>query len=576
MHIDKIRWKNFLSTGNSWIELDFNSPTTLIIGKNGHGKSTVLDAICYALFNKSFRRINKPQLVNSINKKNCLVEIFFTNKGVSYMVRRGQEPEIFEIYANDQLLPQSSKSKDYQNYLERNILRMNFKTFIQISILGSSNYIPFMQLTPDVRREIIEDLLDLQIFSKMNLVVKNKIASSKLALSEIDLKIVEKQLEVSSAEKLLEQVKESTLEAIEGKKSTIEDSKNKIKILTKSFEKLAKTLVDFDNKKKEYQQLSAKIKEKEKTMEKANQKKKEHASSVQFYDHNKNCPTCSQDIPDEFVAEMKQDLNSKIEKIEKVTKTAKESLEVDNKKLDELKKELLELQEKSKEKSSIEIKIKAEEQFINSLNEEIERFKKKRENDTSYEDMITTATKNLEFVTSQKETLVNQRYLLDVAYSLLKDGGIKTRIIKKYIPIVNALINKYLASLDFFVNFELNEKFEEKILSRHRDEFSYSNFSEGEKSRLDIAILFAWRAIAKMKNSVSTNLLILDEVFDGSLDAEGTRNLLELICNMEKDSNIVVISHNTEAMIDRFDKILHFTKTKNFSEVSQVTGDLYE
>ena len=564
----KIRWQNFLSTGNQFTEITLNkSKSTLVVGENGAGKSTMLDALSFALYGKPFRNINKPQLVNTITQKNCLVECEFSIGSKEYKIRRGQRPEIFEIYCNGGLINQSPNIKEYQEILETTILKMNHKSFGQIVVLGSANFIPFMQLPAHTRREVIEDLLDIQIFSVMNSLLKEKVVANKNEIlnSEHEIDLIENKIEMQ--EKNIKSLKLNNEELIGQKQELINNTKVKITeasavvaSVSEKIDNLKKTISDkvkVESKKQKVLELEKKLEDKIRAIKK----------EVKFFEENDNCPTCKQGIHEEFKCEK---LNSRGEQLNQVngglTELSKEYTILESR-LAEISGVNSEIEKYNREITENNNKISSWNESISTLNDEIEKIR----NNTKVIDANNIEIGNLQTELKSKvstlEGLHQEKKIQDVASVLLKDSGIKTKIIRQYVPIMNKLINKYLASMDFFVQFELNENFKETIKSRFRDEFSYDSFSEGEKMRIDLALLFTWRSIAKMRNSASTNLLIMDEVFDSSLDATGTDEFLKILESLTADTNVFIISHKGDQLYDKFHSVVRFVKNQNFSRM---------
>ena len=567
----KIRWKNFLSTGAAFTEINFTKSTnTLIIGQNGAGKSTILDALCFGLFGKPFRKINKPQLLNSINGKDAVVEVEFNIGQKKYKVIRGIKPNVFEIYLNDVLLNQDAASKDYQEILEKNILKLNYKSFTQVVILGSASFVPFMQLSAADRRTIIEDLLDIQIFSSMNSIVKEKMSALKdgITKSKYDIKLVEEKINLQMQN--IEENKKNNDAEIGRKLAEIGESKMQMSALRNDVEKINRHVSILQSKvgdKKEKLDKKAKglfqIKGKVQTNIDRNEKE------IQFYESNHDCPTCKQSITPEW-----KDTQVK-EKTEKITtqRTGLQEIEEELKKVTDevtsITNILTHINEHNGEVIKHNSTISAISSYITKLNDEIDELTKKGVETEGSDQKLVDLKNELENYNQLYKEQLSEKHYHEFAGTLLKDGGIKTRIIKQYLPIMNKLINKYLTAMDFFVNFNINENFEETIKSRHRDEFSYANFSEGEKMRIDLALLFTWRQIAKLKNSTNTNLLILDEVFDSSLDTVGTEEFLKLINEMGTDTNVFVISHKGDQLFDKFRSIIKFEKKNNFSRIAK-------
>lgn len=555
-----VRWKNLLSTGSQFTEVQLDrSITTLIVGENGQGKSTILDAMCLALFNKPFRNINKPQLVNSINKKDCVVEIEFSIGEKKYKVVRGIKPNKFEIYLNDELVNQDPNARDYQAYLEDHVLKRNFKSFTQIDILGSAGFTPFMQLPASHRREVVENLLDINIFSLMNTTLKERYTELKDNIKTVEGEISIAKTKVDLQQKYIKTLEVDNLKKIEETNELIDSTKHEIIGLDEEFEKhsadkqeLESTISDDEQTRTKNSELRSSIKQEERNIA--------HISKqIEFYEHNENCPTCSQNL----------DVNHKQDSINKL----KADLALSQKFLNDFSVELTETENRIKYNDSIKKQSKDiafEMSSINSRKTAAESYIKKLEKELSTSSVNGNITdekmklkelaKGALSITQRRTELNEQKYYYDICATLLKDGGIKTKVIKQYLPVINKLVNKYLAALDFFVSFELDENFDETIKSRHRDDFSYASFSEGEKSKIDLSIMFAWRTIAKMKNSASSNLLIMDEVFDGHLDAVSTDNLMTILSTLGKDTNIFVISHNGETLFDKFRSIIKFKK----------------
>jgi DNA repair exonuclease SbcCD ATPase subunit len=562
----KVRFKNFGSFGNNFTEIVLDSkPTTLVCGTNGNGKSfALLDSITFALFGKPFRKINIPQLPNSINKKDCLVELEFTIGKVSYLIRRGLNPKIFEIIQDNVLLNQTSKTKDYQRYLEEDILKMTFKSFTQVVILGSTSFIPFMQLTAADRRAVIEDILDIGIFSEMNVVLKEKVSQMKTKQQTLENKLeilVEKERVIrgyiSNLEKMKKETDDERKEKIKEYEQNIEDLKSERLPYEKELNDLEEIVKDINTIQKNITSFNTIQGRLEENLEKVN-------SEILFHESNHVCETCKQIISDDVKNKCISEKTEKLKEIESGIEKAKQSLKKYNE-------ELKVAQDQNKKITSLKFKISSIDDRISNIQKDINKLNIPTK--TSNTD-IENERKNLDKITSDKNKIksdltkmTEDEEYMNVVGTLLKDSGIKAKIIKYYLPIINKLINKYLSSMDFFVKFNLDEEFNETIKSRHRDDFSYASFSEGEKMRIDLSLLLCWREIARMKNSVSCNLLILDEVFDSSLDSGGTEEFMKLLQVLGKNSNIFVISHKTDQLIDKFSTILSFEKKNNFSRM---------
>ena len=562
----KVRWKNFLSTGNYFLEVQLDrNPTTLIVGENGSGKSTVLDALCFVLFNKPFRTISKSQLVNSINLGGTIVEIEFVIQKNNFKIIRGMKPNIFEIYCNGRMMNQDANALDTQKILEQQILKLNYRSFTQVVILGSSTFIPFMQLRSKDRREVVEDILDIKIFSLMNFLLKHKVkeVSEELKSIEYEFRLSKEKIDLQN--KYIENIRKNKERIIEEKEHLVFDSE---KVVLSEQEKVKKINVEIKNLQPEVSQkesVKSNIREYHKMEAKLSNRIDENKRQKDFFENNETCPVCTQDIELELKkqkieekSKRIQELNSGIDKL-KVELDDKEQL---LKGIEMLSKQI---REKEVEVAKIGTSITHMERLIRQTNIQIQTMKK---GEVSEEDKVKLArlSERCKLQEEQITKLREDKFYVDVARNLLMDTGIKTKIINKYLPIMNKLINGYLTSMDFYVNFTLDNNFNETIKSRHRDEFSYSSFSEGEKMRIDLALLFTWRAVAKMKNSTNTNLLILDEIFDSSLDTTGTDDFLKIL-NTFADQNVFVISHKGDTMFDKFRSVIKFEKVRNFSKL---------
>ena len=567
LHFEKVRWKNFLSTGNQWTEIDLNRhSTTLIVGKNGAGKSTLLDAITYALFGKPFRKINKPQLHNSVTRKGLLVEIEMKISGVPYKIRRGDRPGVFEVIQDGKLLNQNAKNTEYQEVLEKQIIKCNFKSFCQIVIVGSATYQPFMALPAGNRREIIEDLLDLQVFTVMNklLVQKANDNNSDITNNGMRNKLVNQQLEL--IKKHTTQIQESNDKMISEKRERILSTRQQIDISESNLEDISENIKKLRLKVADEHVIKSK-RDKLRTLKSTIENNRDKLrKEVQFFNHYDNCPTCQQEIDDEFKKDTVEKKSCKITENEEGLKKLEAEYNKTLKRIDEILAINDEITDLNFERSSINTKIGGWHEYIEGLEEEITKLQQNIDDiDVSN---LSKLEKELSDIQDKLKELHENKQVYQVAGLLLKDGGIKSKIVKQYIPIINKLINKYLSTMDFFVNFELNESFEETIKSRHRDEFSYASFSEGEKMKINLAILFTWRAIAKLRNSINTNLLIMDEVLDGSIDSDAKDAFFQILGTMQ-DTNVFVISHAGDALFDKFHGVIKFEKNKNFSRIAQ-------
>ena len=566
INFSKIRYMNLLSSGNQLTEIDLGkNKTTLVVGANGAGKSTMLDAIVFGLYGKPFRKVNKGQLINSINQKALLVEVEFSIAKDNYMIRRGIKPNIFEIHKNGEIIDQDASSKDYQAYLEENILKLNLKAFSQIVILGSATYVPFMQLTAQNRREVIEDLLDIKIFSTMNILLKDKVSNNKTD-------ILDSKHQVELIESKIQSAKENNNSIKKIKETQVSDIKEKVK---EKLQIIASEEACIEELQANILSLTETIKDKATCRGKQDKLKNlKHdlqtamntlSKDIVFYDSHDNCPVCKQGIEHDF---KKDTVNTKKTKIQEI-EAGLNQLDIKLNLVEDRLKAISLVEDKMQE---LNIQIGEHRGNVNMSKSVLSSYKKELQN-AENEVKEVDESKILEYSNSLKDTLNNQKNFFDekevltVVAAMLKDGGIKTKIIKQFIPVMNRLINKYLAEFDLFVDFQLDESFNEKIMSRFRDEFTYMSFSEGEKMRINLAILLTWRAVSKLRNSMSTNLLIFDEIFDGALDIDGIENLIHVLNNLTAGDNIFVISHKGDAMGDKFDQTINFLKVKNFSVI---------
>jgi DNA repair exonuclease SbcCD ATPase subunit len=549
-----IRWKNFLSTGNQFTEVQLNkSSTTLIVGENGSGKSTVLDALCFGLFSKPFRRINRPQLINSINNGGLLVEIEFDVGSRSYMVRRGIKKNIFEIFIDDKRLNQDARSADQQEYLEKTILKLNYKSFTQIVLLGANHYIPFMQLKTTDRRNIIEDLLDIQIFSVMNNLLKFKISENRDDSQNVEINRKLATGNIGTTEELINDLRQTKTNQIEHNKRDIGNNEEEIDRLNTTIKGLMDSITN--------DKTSQTLKELEGYQKSIERKMVTAENEIEFYEQNDTCSTCNQDLGEEHKTKMIEEHHGMMHK------SGSALLQLGNK-IRDLESHLDHVTKVQTAITTNQNQIQAISSYITKLKGQIKEIEDREDDIGDKIQKLKGLKGELKSCLEKQEKLSSSKLLYETAYVLLKDTGIKTRIIKQYLPIMNQLINKYLSSMDFFVSFNLDEKFEEKIKSRHRDEFTYDSFSEGEKMRIDLALLFTWRTIAKMKNSVNTNLLILDEVFDSSLDTNGTDEFLKILNHLTGNQNVFIISHKGDVLFDKFKDVIKFEKYKDFSRIA--------
>ena len=567
---EKVRFKNFLSYGNNWTEIDLNKhKDTLIIGENGAGKSTFLDALSYGLYMKPFRKVNNPQLVNSINKKHLKVEVEFKVQGNHYKVCRGHAPRTFEVYQNGDLLNQDAHTKDYQKVLEQQILKMSYKSFTQIVVLGSRNFIPFMQLSTADRKTVIEDLLDIQIFSTMAALLKDKLSENRSELQSIEYEInlVEEKILVQN---------DYIVQVNQDKQQQLDKVKDQIEAKNKEIHKLTLELADVEARAEElYEQckplesVSNRVQQLLALEGQIEQKVKKLKRQLEFYENNDECSTCGQKIDADFKREVSANTNSSISETETGLEEIDKQIKTNSDRVENLKGIQAEARSYESRAGAIKAAIQTSRSIVTSMEEDVESSSESSTNSEEAEQKLETLKENLEEILKKKTYLRQKQSIYNTAQILLKDTGIKSRIIKQYVPVMNKLINKYLAAMEFFVDFHLDEEFKETIRSRHRDDFAYASFSEGEKMRIDLALLFTWRAIAKLKNSASTNLLIMDEIFDSSLDSSGTDEFLKIIKELTSDTNIIIISHKTDQLLDKFSNVVKFEKYKNFSRIAE-------
>ena len=563
-----LSYKNFLSSGNYKITLDLTkNNTTLVSGDNGAGKSTMLDGITYALFGKSFRGIVLPLLVNSVNDKDCVVELEFTIGRDVYKIVRGMKPKIFEIYKNGDLLDQDATAKDYQKTLEDQILKMTYKSFCQVVILGSSNYVPFMKLSAKDRRLVVENLLDIDVFSIMNTLVRGRLQMAKEYVKDIDHKIDITKEKVDAKQKLIDTLEKKSADNVEEYKADIEETKSQVEELQKEIDEKQKEIDDVLEELKDKDKISEKLLESENLERQINNKLKIIDKDVDFYKKNDTCPSCKQDINDTHREEVykekddeKSELQTQLNELIQDISEIETDLSTINAVLEDVRKDEKEISDKQNQ-------ISASNQYITKVQGNIsDAMLEGTEVQDAKDELNQFLGEGKGLVTERKEKVEDKHYF-EIASMMLKDSGIKAKIIKHYLPIMNKLINKYLSDMDFFCQFDLDENFDETIKSRHRDEFTYHSFSEGERLRIDLSLLLAWREIARLKNSVNCNLLILDEVFDSSLDAVGTEEFLKLLKTFGNRANVFVISHKSDTMTDKFDHHIVFEKKNNFSRI---------
>ena len=565
-----VRWKNFLSTGNVFSEIQLDaSPATLIVGANGAGKSTFLDAMCYALFDKPFRKITKGQLVNAVNEKELVVELEFSIGSREYMVRRGRKPNVFEIYLNGEKTKEEASTLEQQKYLEQSILGLNYKSFTQVVVLGSSCFVPFMQLTPPNRREVIEDLLDIRIFSTMNGILKERCKGIRETIREVEYQFELAKNKVESQQSLIEHLKEQSNANTTRRKAEIETVEKEIQDITIVVDKDLDLSKSYEESLVEYQTVDTDLSQLRIYESRFKDKQKSFKKEYKFFESNEHCPTCKQTITEELRTNKKSGITDQLKEVEEAAEKLRGELDTI----------LVKIAEKNdivKELSRCQQAISESQREIQYRKRQIKAIEKKIDEATGSNSSLKKEKDKLKELAKDglkvEESLLDEKKVRDnynTVTNMLRDTGIKSTIIKKYLPIMNQLINRYLKELDFYVSFELDENFMETIKSRFRDEFSYASFSEGEKMRIDLALLFTWRTIAKMKNSANTNLLILDEIFDSSLDTSGTDDFLKILHTVSDNTNVFVISHKTESLQDKFASTLKVEKKQNFSVISK-------
>ena len=567
IYFKTLRWRNFLSTGNQFIEVEMNkSAATLIIGKNGSGKSTLLDALCFVLFNRPFRNIKKEQLVNTINNTDCEIQCEFNIGNKEYKIIRGIKPNIFQIYCDGLLLNQVASSIDYQKTLEQNIIKLNYRSFIQVVILGASSYEPFMHLRVRHRREVVEEILDIRVFTHMDILLRQKQGELSKAITDVSHRydLMKEKYELQNNHFI--QIKNRDQSDIIQRKDKIEQDK-------KDQEQYNAKLKDFNNK---IYWNKIELEDSEKTTKTANQLSRleakietnllNHKKNLELFENNSTCPTCTQDIGVELRTKKLAEEKVKITKLELGLKDLLSEIIKTETKINEFAKLVDKINELGIEVAKIDTSITEINRHSNRLNEEIDKLESDKKNTNLIAQELDTIKIQLEEIDIEKKKVIDEKQYIDIAREILNDTGVKANIIKKYLPIMNQLINENLQAMDFFVNFHLNEEFEETIKSRYRDTFNYNNFSEGEKMRIDLALLFTWRAIAKLKNSINTNVLILDEIFDSSLDGQGTDDFLKILKSLNKE-NVFIISHKGDIMFDKFTNIIKFEKYKNFTRL---------
>ena len=563
----KIRWKNFLSTGNQFTELDFTlNATNLIVGTNGAGKSTVLDALTFSLFGKPFRKINKPQLINTVNEKDCIVEVDFLVGTTEWKVIRGIKPNIFEIHRNGEVLDQASAVVDQQKWLEQTVLKMNYKSFTQIVILGSSTFVPFMQLPAAHRREVIEDLLDIKIFSSMNTVIKEKIRQIRDEVKTLDLKKESLFDKVEMQKNFIGELENRGNANINANKEKITNLMNEVGDYIQQNSSLEESIIKRTKEQEEVTGAADKLRKLGNLKGKISQKVSTITEEHKFFTENTVCPTCTQDIDERFRLDRIADAQNKAKELQSGYKELEDAIRDEEKREHQFTIISKEITKLTHEVSQNNTKISGCQRQIRDLESEIQTITNQLENRNTEHEKLESFRESLQKTYDELATKKDSISYYDFAYGLLRDGGVKSKIIKKYLPLINQQVNRYLQMMDFYINFTLDEEFNETVQSPIHEDFSYASFSEGEKMRIDLALLFTWREVARMKNSVNTNLLIMDEVFDSSLDGFGTEEFLKIIKYVIKDANIFVISHKT-GLEDKFESVIRFEKVKGFSRM---------
>jgi len=563
----KIRWKNFLSTGSQFVEIELNkSQMTLMIGANGSGKSTMLDALCFALFNRPFRQIKKEQIVNTINNGDTVVELEFQVGTKNFKIIRGIKPTIFEIYSDGVLQNQNASSVDYQKILEDQILRLNYRAFKQIAVLGSSSYQPFMQMRPRHRREVVEEILDIRVLTHMDILTRNQQTDlgKQIVEARHQCDLIESKHELQT--KHFNELKNRSSGDSDIKKAKLQENKDATESYLRKSERLEEEYKELEISVSTRPQYESKLKQLEKLETKIEQNLKTHERNLEFFEQNDNCPTCTQKIEETFRDKKIEQERTVVVTLNQGMKDLVAELAKTETKITEFNGISDKLYENKISLSKVESSLKELKRFSDSLHNEILLLDGKNEDDKDIEKSLVDLQEQLEQTKLELVRITEEKKYLDVAREILSDKGAKAKIIKKYLPIMNSLINQHLQSMDFFVSFYLDEEFKEEVKSRHRDTFDYNNFSEGEKMRIDLALVFTWRAIAKMKNSANTNLLILDEIFDSSLDGQGTDDFFKIVRNMGKE-NIFIISHKGDILFDKFTNIIQFKKEHNFTEL---------
>ena len=566
----KISWKNFLSTGNTKIEINLReSPTTLIIGKNGSGKSTILDALCFALFNKPYRIIKKDQMINTINNADSMVEVYFSIGPKSYKVRRGIKPSVFEIYQDGELINQNASGVDYQKYLEQNILKLNYRSFCQVVILGSSSYEPFMKMRASYRRDVIEEILDIKVFASMNLLLRSKQQELTKDITTLRHSVDLIENKVNLQEQHYNDLSKRDTDQISLKQKDIEKAQNDKRDYMFRIESLNKEITQNQLQIADKTKVSTKMTQLQKLEAKIDQNLKTHKKALKFFEENKNCPTCTQDIKEEFRQDKIDEERRAVVKLQDGYKQLLSEITKQEEKISNFDKVSERIRNIETNVAKLNTSIDELKRYSDRLEDEIEKLRIEDTSGLNIKEEIVRLKQELVKTKEDRDKVIDEKKYIDVLRQIVDDSGARAQIIKKYLPVMNKLINQYLQSMDFFVSFHLDEEFKETVRSRHMDTFNYNNFSEGEKMRIDLSLLFTWRSIAKMKNSVNTNLLILDEIFDSSLDGQGTDDFFKIVKGLTKE-NIYIISHKGDIMFDKFTNIIKFEKYQNFTRIVDV------
>ena len=569
IHFKKVRYKNLLSSGNRFttFELD-RSNTTLIVGDNGAGKSTLLDALCFGLYGKGFRNLKKDLLINSINQKELVVEIDFSIGKRDYKVIRGAKPNKFELYTNGKMVNQDATMKDYQEHLEKNILKMSYRSFTQVAILGSANFTPFMQLRAVERRKLVEDLLDISIFSTMQDMLKKKVSQHNLEVKETSHEIDLLHERISGLNDQVNALQKNREVKIKKYESTVNETQNNINKILGEVDEKTQNVVEKKRSIKSKDSTESRLKQATDLERQLENARKKAIADVKFYEENDDCPVCKQGLDHDHKEKCIKEREDKAEEITQALNDIDKTISECHDEIQRINVIQSEIDEIQREIGLLQTEVVSNQKYIKKLQGEIEDLQNEVVGDSDVHDRLTTSETDLDILEKKQETQTERQHYFELATMLLRDQGVRQRIIKQYVPIMNKMINKYLANLEFYVGFELNEAFEETIKSRFRDVFKYDNFSQGEKMRIDLALLFTWRAVARLKNSVNTNILILDEVFDSSLDSQGTDDFLKLLNTLNEKTNAFIISHKGDQLYDKFEEVIKFEKHKNFSRIA--------